>query len=169
MKIGVMSDTHDNLSNLIFVLNTYREHDIETVIHCGDLTSLEMVSHFEGFRVIYTMGNMDVTTGAVKKRLEKMREDNFAGMVFTGRLGGVLVAATHSHINGKVMELIREGRYQWIFHGHTHEKRDEKIQGVRIINPGALGGLGREPRTFCIVDLDSEEVKFLRVEQGLLR
>jgi len=164
MKIGVMSDTHDNLSNLIYVLNTYRAHDIETVIHCGDLTSLEMVSHFEGFRVIYTMGNMDVTTGAVKKRLEKMREDNFAGMVFTGCLDGVLVAATHSHINGKVMELIREGRYQWIFHGHTHEKRDEKIQGVRIINPGALGGLGREPRTFCIVDLELEEVKFLKVE-----
>ena len=163
MKIGVLSDTHDNLSNLTYVMNTYRERGITTLIHCGDLTSLDMVSHFEGFRVIYTMGNMDVVTGAIKKRLQKMRDDNFAGMVFKGKLGGVDVAATHSHVDGKVMELVREKRFDWIFHGHTHEKRDEVVRGARIVNPGALGGLGREPRTFCIVDLEAAEVEFLKV------
>ena len=163
MKFGVLSDTHDNLSNTVSVLETYRERGIETIIHCGDLTSPEMVSHFEGFRVILTIGNMDHTTSAVKKRLEKMREDNFVGMVFKGRLGGVRMAATHSHLDGKIMELVREGRYQWIFHGHTHEKRDEVVQGVRIVNPGALGGLGREARTFCIVDLDAGDVEFIQI------
>jgi len=163
MKIGVLSDTHDNLSNLTYVMNTYRERGITTLIHCGDLTSLDMVSHFTGFRVIYTMGNMDVVTGTIKKRLQKMRDDNFAGMVFKGKLGGVDVAATHSHVDGKVMELVREKRFDWIFHGHTHEKRDEVVRGARIVNPGALGGLGREPRTFCIVDLDAEDVEFLKV------
>ena len=43
MKIGVMSDTHDNLSNTTTVLNTYRERGITTIVHCGDLTSPEMV------------------------------------------------------------------------------------------------------------------------------
>ena len=163
MKIGVMSDTHDNLSNTTAVLSTYRERGIDTIVHCGDLTSPEMVSHFDGFRVILTIGNMDHTTGTVKKRLEKMREDNFVGMVFKGKLNGVSIAATHSHLDGKIMELIREKKYQWIFHGHTHEKRDETIQGARIVNPGALGGLGREPRTFCIVDLDADNVEFIRL------
>lgn len=163
MKIGVLSDTHDNVSNLTYVLNTYRERGIETLIHCGDLTSLDMVSHFTGFRVIYTMGNMDVVTGAIKKRLEKMRDDNFAGMVFKGKLGGVHVAATHSHVDGQVIDLVRARRYDWIFHGHTHEKRDEEVRGTRIVNPGALGGLNKQPCTFCIVDLDAEDVEFLKV------
>ncbi len=163
MKIGVMSDTHDNLSNMTFVLNTYRERKIETIVHCGDLTSLNMISHLEGFRVIYTIGNMDFATGAIKKRLEKMREDNFVGEVFTGKIGGVPVAVTHSHINGKVIGLVGEGRFKWLFHGHTHEKRDEVVRGVRIVNPGALGGLGREPRTFCVVDLVNEKVEFIKV------
>lgn len=163
MKIGVLSDTHDNLSNLIAVLDAFRNEKIETVIHCGDLTSLEMVSHFKGFRVIYTMGNMDFMTGAIKKRLEKMREDNYAGMIFRGKLGGVPVAAAHSHIDGQLMDLIREKRYNWIFHGHTHQKRHEVIKGVHIVNPGALGGLGREPRTYCIVDLDEEQVEYFKV------
>ena len=163
MKIGVMSDTHDNLSNTVAVLKTYRERGIDTIVHCGDLTSPEMISHFEGFRLIFTIGNMDHTTGTIKKRLEKMREDNFAGMVFTGKLGGVFIAVTHSHVDGKIMELVREKKFKWIFHGHTHEKRDEMVQGVRIVNPGALGGLGREPRTFCIVDLEAGDVEFIKI------
>ncbi|MDY6866600.1 MAG: YfcE family phosphodiesterase [Chloroflexota bacterium] len=163
MKIGVLSDTHDNLTNLVPVLETFKERGIKTLIHCGDLTSLDMISHFKGFRMIYTIGNMDVATGAIKKRIEKMNTDNFAGMVYRGKLDGVPVAVTHSHIDGKVMELVREQRFKWIFHGHTHEKRDEVVRGVRIVNPGALGGLGREPRSFCIVDLDTEDVEFIQV------
>lgn len=163
MKIGVLSDTHDNLSNLIYVLNAFRERDITTLIHCGDLTSLDMISHFEGFRVIYTTGNMDITNGTIIRRFSQMREDNFAGPVFRGTLGGVRVAATHSHIDGKVMDLVREGGFKWLFHGHTHEKRDEVVRGVRIVNPGALGGLGWAERSFCMVDLDAETVEFLTV------
>ncbi len=169
MKIGVMSDTHDHLSNTIHALSIFHEHGIETIIHCGDLTSLEMVSHFRDFRLIYTMGNMDHVTGAIKKRLEKMRKDNFAGMIFRGTLDGVPVAAVHSHVEGAVMALVQEKRYKWLFHGHTHEKRDETIQGVRVVNPGALGGMGREPRSFCIVDLAEEEVQFFKVESFPMR
>lgn len=169
MIIGLLSDTHDNLTNLIYVLDVYRQHGIETIIHCGDLTSLEMVSHFDGFRVIYTTGNMDITTGAIKKRFERMREDNFVGTVFSGEMGGVPIAVTHSHIDGRVMDLVQQRRYKWIFHGHTHKKRDEVIQGARIVNPGALGGLGREPRSFCIVDLDAEQVEFYGVDKHTVR
>ena len=165
MKIGVLSDTHDNLSNLIYALHTFRERGIDTIIHCGDLVSLDMVSHLSGFRVIYVTGNMDGATGAIKKRIERMREDNFAGGIFRGKIDGVPLAVTHSHHENDVMDLVREGRYDWIFHGHTHEKRNEVVKGVRIVNPGALGGMGREPRSFCVVDLDENDVTFLGVSQ----
>lgn len=163
MMIGVMSDTHDNLSNTLYVLNAFRERQISTIIHCGDLTSLEMVSHFSGFRVIYLIGNMDFVTGAINKRFMKLNSENFVGPVFRGNLGGVPVAATHGHIDGKVMDLVLQGTYQWIFHGHTHRKRDEMIRGVHIVNPGALGGLGREPRSFCVVDLAAGSVEFFKI------
>jgi putative phosphoesterase len=163
MVIGVLSDTHDNLGNLIYVLDTFRERNISTIIHCGDLTDLDMVSHFYGFRVIYTFGNMDFMTGAIQKRLNRLNAESFAGTVYRGKLGGVPVAATHGHIDGITMDLVRQGGYKWLFHGHTHSKRDEMVRGVRIVNPGALGGLGREPRSFCVVDLDAETVEFLKI------
>lgn len=71
MKIGVLSDTHDNLANLLAVLEICREQQIDTVIHCGDLTGLEMVSHFAGFRTIFTFGNMDHVSGAIKNGLKR--------------------------------------------------------------------------------------------------
>ncbi len=162
MKIGVLSDTHDNLSNMIVALEVFRGLGIKTVIHCGDLTSLEMVSHFVGFRVIYTLGNIDSASRAIVKRINKMNDDNFAGIVYEGKLDGVWIAATHSHIKGMLHNLILKKKYAWIFHGHTHEKRDELIGGTRLINPGALGGMGREPRSFCTVDLSTQSVEFLK-------
>jgi len=163
MKVGVLSDTHDNLSNLLVVLKICRERGINTLIHCGDLTGLEMVSHFEGFRVIYTTGNMDYMTGAIKGRFSSMGEDNFVGPVFRGQIDGVSIAVTHSHIKDKLMDLVRLGRYKWVFHGHTHQRRDEVVKGTRIINPGALGGLGIESRSFCIIDLNTDDVEFVHV------
>lgn len=166
MKIGVLSDTHDNLSNLTYALETMGRRDIGTVIHCGDLTDFELLSQFTGFRLIYLVGNMDHTSGTIVRKVMKQGEDSFAGLEFTGKLDGVSVAATHSHIEGKVMELVQSGRYQWVFHGHTHQKRNETIKGVHVVNPGALGGLARGPRSFCIVDLDTEDVEFITVPSG---
>jgi predicted phosphodiesterase len=37
------------------------------------------------------------------------------------------------------------------------------IKGVHIVNPGALGGLARGQRSFCIVDLDTNDVEFITV------
>jgi len=163
MKIGVLSDTHDSLSNVIYAVEVMRERGVETIIHCGDLTDFEMLSRFEGFRLIYLLGNMDHASGTIVKMVQKMNPENFAGTVFTGQLGDVLVAATHSHIEGKIMELVQTGKYQWIFHGHTHRRRDEVVRGARIVNPGALGGMSYGMRTFCIVDLTAQDVAFIQV------
>lgn len=163
MQIGVLSDTHDNLANLTVALETFREKGLKTVIHCGDLTDFSLISQFSGFRLIYLLGNMDYATGTIQQRVARLSEDSFAGPVFRGKLDGVSIAATHSHLEGKVMDLVRERRFQWLFHGHTHVKRDEVVQGTRIVNPGALGGLARGPRSFCIVNLTAGTVDFISI------
>jgi uncharacterized protein len=166
MKIGLLSDTHNKISNLIAALAIFRERRIHTVIHCGDLTDFDLISHFDGFQLIYLTGNMDHASGTIQRRVAKLNEENFAGPVFKGTLDGVSVAATHSHIDGKVMELVQSGRYEWVFHGHTHKRRDEVIHGVRVVNPGALGGLKRGPRTICVVDLAKPNVEFISIQDA---
>ena len=43
-----------------------------------------------------------------------------------------------------------------IFHGHTHKPWAEEKEGVKIINPGTLGGVFT-PATFAIWDTAKEE------------
>ncbi len=162
MKIGLISDSHNHLSNLISTLENFRSWGIKTVIHCGDLTDFSFISYFSGFRVIYTFGNSDVATGVIRTRLAKANPESFAGLVFRGKLNGIPVAATHSHIEGEVMNLVQEKRYRWIFHGHSHQRRDDVVQGARIVNPGALGSAGRSPNSFAVVDLAAGDVAFHR-------
>ncbi len=162
MKIAILSDTHDHLSNTVQALEICREQEINNLIHCGDLASIEMVALFEGFRLIYTLGNMDFASGTIIKMIKNLNVENFAGNVYKGQLNGVPVAALHSHFESQLPDLVKEKRYRWIFHGHTHQRRDEVVQGARIVNPGSLGGGGRESKSFCIVDLGEGQVEFIK-------
>ena len=39
MKIGVISDTHDHLTNISKAIKIFNERNIDVLIHCGDFVS----------------------------------------------------------------------------------------------------------------------------------
>ncbi|MEN8252402.1 MAG: YfcE family phosphodiesterase, partial [Patescibacteria group bacterium] len=51
--------------------------------------------------------------------------------------------------------------YDAVFHGHTHEKRNEKIGNTPIINPGKLAIYPHDEISFAIFDSETKEVKFI--------
>ena len=36
MKLGIISDTHDRVDNIIKMVNILNQHQVKLVIHCGD-------------------------------------------------------------------------------------------------------------------------------------
>jgi len=164
MRIGVLSDSHNNIGNLLKALRVFREEGIEKLIHCGDMVNVMTAKQMSGFDVIYVNGNMDDSAAAVNDALWVLNPSNeTAGDVYTGKIGGRKIAVTHSHLAGKLDQLIRSRSYDIVFHGHTHRKRDEMIGKTRVINPGALGGARYEPRTVCIVDLAGQDVQTVTI------
>lgn len=167
MKIGILSDTHNNTRNLQAALDVFEKREIHTLIHCGDLTSVEIAFQLAGWagqvgcpRVICVFGNGDVTSGEIRSVLLAQNSDNYAGMAFTGEIDGVPLAAAHGHVPGTLEELVRSGQYRYVFTGHSHKHDDQRIGATRVINPGALGGLHREPRQVCLLDLETEKAEF---------
>ncbi len=65
------------------------------------------------------------------------------------------IAATHGHLEGVVENLVESREYAYVFTGHSHRRKDEMIRATRLINPGALGGMHVEKRSFVILDLTS--------------
>jgi putative phosphoesterase len=62
MQIAIISDIHNNQTNLKKVLDYCAEKEIKTIICCGDLASLETLDflndNFKG-DIYFTFGNMD--------------------------------------------------------------------------------------------------------------
>ena len=166
MRIGVLSDTHNNIGNLLKALRLFKEEGITKLVHCGDMVNITTAQQIAGFDLIYVNGNMDDSAEAVNDTLWMLNANNETpGAAYTGKLDGVAIAVTHGHLPGKLEQLLRSRRYTFLFTGHTHKQRDEKIGKTRLINPGALGGARYGARTICIVDLKSQDVRFIEVSE----
>lgn len=162
MKIGILSDTHNNLENLEKALDRFRQEEITTIIHCGDLTDASLARRMTGFRVICVLGNGDYASGEIRNTLMALNPENYCGLIYKGSIDGVQIAATHGHLD-VVDELLASGVYTYVFKGHSHYHKDELHGSTRLINPGALGGLRRENRQFCILDLATGKAQFVVV------
>ena len=148
MKIGILSDTHNDVNNLQRALAFFHREGIQTLIHCGDITSPATAVHLKSFTLIYVHGNMDRAHIAIRQTLFDLNPSSVAGNQFT-----------HGHMPGKIESFVKDG-YDYIFHGHTHRHRDEIVGGSRIINPGALGGTQHEPRSICLLDPKTGHCQF---------
>jgi uncharacterized protein len=163
MLLGVLSDTHNNLTALQNALTLFRQRGIDTLVHCGDLTTPETASAMGGFRVIHVVGNGDYLSGEIRQALLYQNPQSFSGLVFRGEVDGVKIGAAHGHIAGQVQELLGSEECGFVFTGHSHRRRDEQVGWARLINPGALGGLRSEDRSVYVLDLQTGEGIFLPV------
>lgn len=164
MKLGVLSDTHNNHANLERALAALRREGIEVLIHCGDLTTPETARLLAGFRVHHVIGNGDYASGEIRHTLLSMDPHNTSGLSFTAEVNGKKIAAAHGHLSEQLDGLIRSGEYDYVFCGHSHRRKDERAGSTRVINPGALGGLRAGPRSFAVLDLTTGRLDFHEID-----
>lgn len=164
MKIGILSDTHNHTRNTQAALEVFRQNGISKLIHCGDVTAAQIILLFAGWDVAFVFGNMDTNRDeliAATKMIGVMPPQYSRGVEVDGRLIGV----THGNDHNELYRLIMSGKYLYVCHGHTHERRNEfqSAYGVRLINPGALGGNKPQSRSVCILDTAADEVQFIEL------
>jgi len=161
--IGVISDTHNNTPNIQAAVEIFRQKGVDTIIHCGDLSDPDQIWYFEGFHLIYVFGNSDFSTSAITANLQVLNYDNIARSVYQGEVDGVPIAAVHGHISGYIYEFALKGTFKYVFHGHTHVKRQEQLGPTTIINPGPCGGKNSQFSSVCVIDLTTNQVEFIRL------
>lgn len=163
MKIGVISDTHDNLRNLEVALEILRAEQVTNLVHCGDLCGPHIVQALAGFDVWVAQGNMDRHL-----ELPQVTKGTFGHISLAWlqkpTLNGCSIAVIHGDNEEVLGNLITSGQHRYVFHGHTHRRRDQTVGRTRVINPGALGGTRKQSRSFCILDLAAGEARFVEVE-----
>lgn len=159
MRIGLLSDTHDNLQGVEAAAAVFQSEGIDTLFHCGDVCGPAVVEALSGFNVTFARGNMDRSN-----ELALAVETHQGGRMARWHrlvLDGYQLALLHGDETDLQHQLTRSGEYAYIFCGHTHYREDVRIGPTRLINPGALGGTRRESRSICILDLAKDTIRFV--------
>ncbi|KAB1186726.1 MULTISPECIES: metallophosphoesterase [Haloferax] len=159
MKLGVVSDTHDNLDYVEAAVSHFEAEGVDVVVHCGDIVAPFSATPFDAdFEFHAVRGNND---GEWKLReiVESFGtyHDDFAHLT----LDGQDIAVYHGTEAGLVDALVDSATYDYVLRGHTHEKTLDDRGGTTHINPGGLPIPGAdEAFHVAVVDLGTGNVSF---------
>ena len=154
MKIALISDTHDNLTNTQRALEIINQKEAEAIIHCGDLCSpwilKELTTKFTG-PIHLTFGNNDADEFLLLEWTRtKGKNAKFYKPMGELELDGKKIAFTHYHFFGEGLTATQ--KYDLVIFGHNHIKSEQLIGKTLLINPGSLCGIG-QPISFAIMIL----------------
>ncbi len=161
MKIGVISDTHDNILAVREAVKIFNEHEVARILHAGDIISPFVIKEFKASLspITFVYGNND---GEILYLKETVTENGFelAGRFYQGVLGDRKVAMIHGDVP-IVKSLIKCKMYDLIISGHTHKRVEERDGNTLHVNPGEACGYLTGERSICVIDLDKMSVEHI--------
>ena len=163
MRIGILSDTHDRLKRAARASRRLADEGAEVLIHCGDLTSPDVVYECAAVPAYFVFGNNDHDEAGLRRAMEAV------GAVCLGRSGEVVLAGkrlavTHGD-SVREMDRLSASAPDYLFFGHTHHPYDERQGPTRWINPGALHRAAAW--TVALLDLTTDTLRVLDIDDTL--
>ena len=145
MKIGIISDTHDDFEATNHAIDIFENNSVEAVIHAGDFIAPPIITEFKrltekNVKFYGILGNNDGEKRGLKEAFE------YIGGKFLGELGkieidGLKFGIYHGVDLKKREKMCNSGKFDVCIFGHSHLREPEdnnlKIIGDTIVfNPG---------------------------------
>jgi len=148
--IGILSDSHDNLTRVREAVRLFNDADCDLVIHAGDFVAPFTVEELRHLRapVKAVFGNCDGERAGLAKAFEGLGEIRQAPLKF--RHAGLRFLVCH--LDGSVEKHLASNAYDIIVFGHTHKPLAVRRDGVLLVNPGEAGGWLRGKSTVALFD-----------------
>ncbi len=175
MKIAIISDSHDNISNIDKMLKYVNGEKIKTMFHCGDvcapLVLRYLVKKFKG-DIYLVFGNVDGDRKNIRKIEKEYKNLHIIGEKGRAKITGLPYRVGLIHFPSVAREMAKSGLYDIVFFGHSHkpgianiEIKDKKIgkKKVQLVNPGTLAGLFQKA-TFAVWDTDKNKLELKILE-----
>jgi uncharacterized protein len=162
MKVGILSDTHDQVARTAIAAALLVDAGASAFIHCGDITVPQVVYELDARPSYFVFGNCDDDLPGLRRAIEGIGGTCLGdGGLIT--LGGRRLAVTHGHLEREFHRL-EALEPDFLLSGHTHSADDRRRGPTRWINPGALHRA--RPWTVVLLDLESDELTSLVVSDA---
>lgn len=161
--IAIISDTHDNVSNIKKFLDAIDLLNIKEIIHCGDVLSEETIKFLsEKFKGIIHLvcGNGDY------HYWQASDINKYKNIKYYGEWGNIILnnkKCGFTHLPKKAEEISQKGDYDFIFYGHTHAPFEKQIRKIKMINPGNLANI-YYPATYALYDFNEKIFRLKKLD-----
>ncbi|MFA5117668.1 MAG: metallophosphoesterase [Candidatus Omnitrophota bacterium] len=157
MKIGLLSDTHDNLPHIDKAVLFFNRQKVDFVLHAGDFVAPFSVLRLKTLHCDWrgVFGNND----GERTGLTGVSQGKITEAPLRLKLGGIAITLVHDL---KQLDLKREGS-RLVVCGHTHKPEIIIQPEVTVINPGECGGWLTGESTVSIVELPALRAELFKI------
>lgn len=150
MRIGILSDTHDNIEAVTWVVQEFNARQVDFVIHAGDYCAPFSLRPFSELACDWlgVLGNND---GEIKGLTAASGGRIKEGNTVLERDGRRILV---DHINPLRGALAKSGQFDLLIFGHTHTLEVYREGKCLCVNPGEVCGYLTGRRTAVCLDLD---------------
>lgn len=155
MKIGVVSDTHNNYKNIEKIISIFNRENLNLVLHTGDISNSKSLKKFLSLdcELKGVFGNNDREDFDLIKTSESLEFD-FQQPPFELTINKRAISIFHEPYD--IERYIENNpNIDMIVHGHTHRYRLDVVSQTIIFNPGESAGLMEGKNALGIINLDS--------------
>lgn len=159
MLIGIISDTHDDVTMLKKAVDLFNKRRVSHVLHAGDIIS---PFNFEIFRELKCDFSAIFGNNDGDKLLLKTKSDgNIHNQPYITTIHKRKIVVLHEP--DLVNALSECGLFDFVIYGHTHRTDIRKANNTIIVNPGKASRLIRGKVTVAIIDLNKMNVEILEL------
>jgi uncharacterized protein len=160
MRIGVVSDTHNNLKNCAKIVELFNEASVERVVHTGDITQAKTVEVLAGLNapLFGVFGNNDQERRSLIEMMNKFGF-SFVDPPFCLNWASRRICVVHDPLE---FSMVDESSFDLLLHGHTHRYTHVINDRQLLFNPGECAGLMPGLNAVGLVDLETLEAEVIK-------
>ena len=145
MKIGIISDSHDDVDNVNRAIGIFEKENVKTVIHAGDIISPPIIKEFKKLtdkdvEIFGIFGNNDGEKRGLENAFSYINGKLLGG---EGKIeiDGLKFCIYHGQDLKKKEKIIASQKFDVFIYGHSHTKHHEIVRNEKretiILNPGS--------------------------------
>src|SRR6056297_2880673 len=120
MRLGIISDTHDNVEAIERAVELFQAEDVDALVHCGDFIAPPVLPLFDGFELHGVLGNNDGELDGLELFFDDLGNGSdlhgrYAELEFDGTRIGVLHGDQGMDV---VDDWAESGQYEYVLYGH---------------------------------------------------
>lgn len=160
MRIGIVSDTHNNLRNVGRIVELFNAAGVDRVIHTGDITQAKTLEVFGRLNApMYGVyGNNDQERASLEAAIRhhgfEFRDPPFE---LTWHDRSIILVHDPLEFDGAI-----GSHHELALHGHTHLYRFETRNGQVFFNPGECAGHMEGFNAVGVMDLNDLSAELLK-------